>query len=784
MYDGSMSKLEKQVLLQVIGIHSSKYTSIEAIHEDLDKLIAQHVNPTQQVERKENFVSIEAGDERHIYSDLKHDFSTYFLKFKKSLHRRGFKATSGIAFAFIQGKLKQKIKRCRIVGLDKTSKNSRFHEKRNQGAWFRLNSFPNSEIDLIKLDSDSDFENSKNLNVALICTVLNEADGIREWLKSLSAQTVKPHELIIIDGGSGDTTVREIQEFAGLLKFKVTVDVVPKASPAVGRNSALELVSDSADFVIFVDAGCRYEPNFISHFVHACDLTSEPTAVAGTWRASSSDPRIAKRLTPNWANWNIDEWNKYLPSARAFGLNRQAINLGMRFPEWLTMSGEDTAFMVECKQRIKKWKILVTPRVDWHAPDNENDLRDVERRYALGDGESGVMDSGFNQLILTKSKHIAHFKEGYMQGFHNRPMCDLKRGLKNVYIVCSLTPMADSGGAQRTTQIAYELLRDGNNRVIFLSAEKSYESPDSSVDLTLDPTRLTLGFPEDPEIMSQIKEYAKKGFQIGVMIEAPHPSFLVFQESLIEESTSTIKFTYSEIDDWDGQLGGDWYENEIRLKLAINSQNLSATAKSLATRLSKDTSRKVKYIPNAADASLFKTSVVKNDETFDVVYAGGLWGTWIDWNSMFQAFKSRLDLRFILLGDMDLWRRSLLQARFNNLSMPGIVKQTELPAIYAGARVLLVPFLVNDITKATNPLKIHEYLLMDKAIVLSEMPEFDNFNGCSHLFFYGEKSNRDLNEALSAALQWDGHCPKNFVGEDGLHEGVFTWNSVIKLYSE
>jgi glycosyltransferase involved in cell wall biosynthesis len=784
MYDSTVGNLENRVLLQSIGIHASKYASIEAIHEDLDKLIAQHVNPTQQLSKNENSISLEDGNSPNLYPNLSKNFGILFLKFKRSLRRRGLIATSGIAFSFIQGKLKLRVSRFRIISSDKTSKSSRFREKRNQGAWYRLNTFPDSEIDLIEFHSDLDFGNSKNFNVALICTVLNEADGIREWLESLSAQTVKPNQLIIIDGGSSDTTVTEIQEFADLLKFKVTVEVIPKASPAVGRNSALDLVSDSVDFVLFVDAGCKYEPNFISHFVNACDLTSEPIAVAGTWRADSNDPRIARKLTPSWANWNLHDWNKYLPSARAFGLNRQALNLGIRFPEWLTMSGEDTAFMVECKQKIKNWKILVTPRVDWLAPRNEDNLRIVERRYALGDGESGVRDSVFNQLLQNKSRHLDHFKDGYMQGFRNRPMCDLKRGLKKVYIICSLTPIADSGGAQRTTQIAYELLRDDKNRVIFLSAEKSYESPDTTVDLTLDPTRLTLGFPEDPEILGQIKEYAKYGFRISVMIEAPHPAFLAFQEDLINGSSAQITFTYSEIDDWDGQLGGDWYDNEIRLKLANNSQNLSASAKVLATRLSAETGREVKYIPNAADSSLFNSSVLRNDETFDVVYAGGLWGTWFDWNSIFQVLKSHLELRFILLGDMDLWRRSLLQARFRNLYMPGIVKQTELPAIYAGAKVLLVPFLVNDITKATNPLKIHEYLLMDKAIVLSEMPEFENFKECSHLFFYGEKSKRSLNEALGAALQWDGHCPKNFVGHGGLHEGVFTWNSVIKLYSK
>ena len=778
-----MRLLEKQLLLQTIGVNPSNYASIDEIHLELDKLIAEHVNPFQNLMNPQVTEDLVERDGVTGSNKVNNGFKGLIKKFKKSVRMRGLLPSLQIAASFLSFKFKQKVARFRKAENNNYPQLSNYIEKQKQGPWFRLSSFPESTMEFIEYPPKLSDPKAKDIHITLVCTVLNEAIGIKDWLESLNSQRIKPSEVIIIDGGSSDATVAEIQSLLDKLNFKITLEVVPNANPACGRNSALKLVSELSDLVIFIDAGCAYGKDFIDYFKQSYSFNPEPEAFAGTWVAKSDNHRLGRRLTPDWKNWHKSDWNKYLPSARAFGMNKAALDLGILFPEWLTMSGEDTAFMVECKQKIRNWKILTTPMVDWIAPASSEKLLSVEKRYAVGDGESGVMDYRFNQLLSVKTRRLKHFREGFLEGFNKRPKCDLKRGVKNVFVICSLTPLADSGGAQRTTQIAYELLRDPENRVMFLSAEKSFESPDTIISLASDLTRLTLGFPEDIKIARQIKDYLEIDLAVNVLIEAPHPNFLVLQEELLKLKSNQLKFTYTEIDDWDGPLGGSWYENETRLKIASNSHYLSASAKTLSDRLNAETGRSVTYIPNAADPTLFKISDKKSEAGFDVTYAGGLWGTWFDWQSTLEACENLPNLSFVLLGDMDLWRRSLLQARFDNLTMPGIVNQTELPAIYSQSQVLIVPFIVNEITKATNPLKIHEYLLMDKAIVLSEMPEFENFEGCSHLFYYGEKSKCSMSEAILKALAWDGQCPQSKSGQKGLHEGVFTWERVVQLYA-
>jgi len=48
---------------------------------------------------------------------------------------------------------------------------------------------------------------------SFITTVLNEENTIESLLGSLINQTKKPDEIIIVDGGSSDKTIRKIENF-------------------------------------------------------------------------------------------------------------------------------------------------------------------------------------------------------------------------------------------------------------------------------------------------------------------------------------------------------------------------------------------------------------------------------------------------------------------------------------------------------------------------------------------------------------------------------------------
>jgi glycosyltransferase involved in cell wall biosynthesis len=122
------------------------------------------------------------------------------------------------------------------------------------------------------------------VRVTVISTVLNEGEAIRRLLDSLLAQTRRPDELVIVDGGSRDSTVAVIQEYAGRLPLRVLVE--PGANISRGRNVAI--AAATGDVVASVDAGVWLETQWLEKLV-------EPLIADGKWQIADRKLQIADR---------------------------------------------------------------------------------------------------------------------------------------------------------------------------------------------------------------------------------------------------------------------------------------------------------------------------------------------------------------------------------------------------------------------------------------------------------------------------------------------------------
>ncbi len=64
-----------------------------------------------------------------------------------------------------------------------------------------------------------------------------------------------------------------------------------------------------------------------------------------------------------------------------------------------------------------------------------------------------------------------------------------------------------------------------------------------------------------------------------------------------------------------------------------------------------------------------------------------------------------------------------------NLHFLGLKPQRQLPAYLAHCDVGLIPWVVNDITQATSPLKVYEYLAMRVPVVAPNLPPLTGMPG-------------------------------------------------------
>ena len=102
---------------------------------------------------------------------------------------------------------------------------------------------------------------SSDPKVSIVVTALNAEKSIANCLRSLNDQDYHNLEIILVDGGSTDATVKVAQQVAGRQSnFRLVVDNT-SATPARGRNIGSKFAT--GQLLAFTDSDCAAEPNWI-----------------------------------------------------------------------------------------------------------------------------------------------------------------------------------------------------------------------------------------------------------------------------------------------------------------------------------------------------------------------------------------------------------------------------------------------------------------------------------------------------------------------------------------
>jgi GT2 family glycosyltransferase len=146
-------------------------------------------------------------------------------------------------------------------------------------------------------------------------------------------------------------------------------------------------------------------------------------------------------------------------------------------------------------------------------------------------------------------------------------------------------------------------------------------------------------------------------------------------------------------------------------------------------------------VPNGVEFSVFSQAYQRPEnppaDLAPVVAAGrpiiGYYGAlarWFDYNLVAYAAQKRPDLSFVLIGpDHDgSLAASGLQA-YSNVYLLGPRDYKTLPEYLAWFDVATIPFTISEITLATSPLKLFEYLAAGKPVVTTALPECRKYFG-------------------------------------------------------
>jgi glycosyltransferase involved in cell wall biosynthesis len=160
-------------------------------------------------------------------------------------------------------------------------------------------------------------------------------------------------------------------------------------------------------------------------------------------------------------------------------------------------------------------------------------------------------------------------------------------------------------------------------------------------------------------------------------------------------------------------------------------------------------------VPHGVDYDHFRTALCEDlAEPDDLVGIPrprlgffGLIRDWVDLEMLSEVARRREDWHFVLIGDstVDL----AVYSGLANMHFLGRKKYADLPAYCKGFDVGLIPFVVNELTAAVNPIKLREYLAAGLPVVSSPLPEVEAYRGQAAVV----KTAEEFEAAVTAALR-------------------------------
>jgi glycosyltransferase involved in cell wall biosynthesis len=282
-------------------------------------------------------------------------------------------------------------------------------------------------------------------------------------------------------------------------------------------------------------------------------------------------------------------------------------------------------------------------------------------------------------------------------------------------------PIDDTGGGSRSTQWALEFLRR-NYGVVYVYKYPKWERTDLDLQLT-HPNLYHIPLQQfSPGSFEQVcQQLGAKNRRLLAVVEIPFREWLPVLEYL---HAFGVSIAYDMIDDWNTALGGKWYSPQFERHIARMSDFLLASAPVLVARLKRMTQRAVIYLPNAYNSRLFDSALnyaCPSDfpaAEWAMIYTGALYGPWFDWELLIQAARANPQAAVVVVGDY----RDQCPEPLPNLYFLGLKPQADLPAYLAHSQVAIIPWKVSQITLATSPLKLFEYLAMRKPVVAPDLP--------------------------------------------------------------
>lgn len=256
------------------------------------------------------------------------------------------------------------------------------------------------------------------MKISFVTTVLNEEASIKEFLVSLLIQAKIPDEIIIVDGGSSDSTVAKIQNFILRLrsgqKFQISNFklIKKRGNRSVGRNEGIK--NAKGDIIAVSDVGCVLGRDWLKNITEPFSESSIDV-VSGYYKPIINN--VFEKCLSTYTCVMEDKINEnnFLPSSRSIAFKKAAWKKVGGYPQDLNTC-EDLVFAKKLKKAGFKFKLRQDAIVSWTQKENLGQAFIQFFNYAKGDGQARYFRKQTPFLLL---RYVAAFLMLFLAFFYS-----------------------------------------------------------------------------------------------------------------------------------------------------------------------------------------------------------------------------------------------------------------------------------------------------------------------------------------------------------------------------
>lgn len=239
-------------------------------------------------------------------------------------------------------------------------------------------------------------------------------------------------------------------------------------------------------------------------------------------------------------------------------------------------------------------------------------------------------------------------------------------------------------------------------------------------------------------------EAIKDKFKINHTVSIIHQPFWY---PLVKQIKNN-KIVYDCMDDHAGFVTNSTHQSILEDELFQKSDLVITTSKFLfekATQLNQNTAliRNGSDIPHFSKLPNCQESLIKKPI---IGYYGAI-SDWFDAELLAKCARRYPDYSFVLIGST--YGADLRELeKLANVHLLGEKSYQELPKHLACFDVCLIPFKINNLTLATNPVKFYEYISSGKPVVTVDLPELKDHQDICYLSLNHDEFIANIQKAL------------------------------------